>query len=292
MYGDSTTTGVLHPYHHHSFYQDLQPFDAFWDSHNTTHSMDYDLGAEGDLFKAPKPIIEQQMEGLDPMMASMTVIVSGGHVGPNQDQKVADIELIQNEQLLSEVFCDFEKDLLANEATGTSISNDLQIQIPVATDENPAFAEEKVLSQGTLLKSGSAECLSSTEWIHKNPMTHNFLDIHGIDFGITYGCGMRRSFSEGDIKTTGNDAATVIKLPLAQPQFVLNSITEARKEMLSRYRAKRTKRNFGRKIKYACRKALADNQPRLRGRFAKTEEIDSSKKCRLRSSAGRQIRKP
>ncbi|KAK1361163.1 CCT domain-containing protein [Heracleum sosnowskyi] len=237
--GDSAT-GVLHPYHH-NFYQDLQPFDAFWDS---THSMDYDLGAEGDLFKAPKPIIEQQM----------------------------------NEQLLSEVFCEFEKDLLANEAIGTPVSNDLQIQIPVATDKNPAFVEEKVLSQGTLLKSVSAECLSSTERIHRNPTTPNSLDIHGIDFGITYSYGMRRSFSEGDIKTTGNDAATVIKSPLAQPQFVLTSITEARKEKLSRYRAKRAKRNFGRKIKYACRKALADSQPRVRGRFAKTEEIDSSKK--------------
>lgn len=142
------------------------------------------------------------MVGLDPMMASMSMIVSGGHVGPNQDQKVDDIELMQNEQLLSEVFCEFEKDLLANEATGTPISNDLQIQIPVVTDENPAFAEEKVLSQGTLLKSISAECLSSTEWSHKNPTTPNSLDIHGIDFGSTCGYGMRRSFSEGDIKVS------------------------------------------------------------------------------------------
>ncbi|KAI3862464.1 hypothetical protein MKX03_011552, partial [Papaver bracteatum] len=28
---------------------------------------------------------------------------------------------------------------------------------------------------------------------------------------------------------------------------------------------------------YACRKALADNQPRVRGRFAKTEETDIPK---------------
>lgn len=49
-------------------------------------------------------------------------------------------------------------------------------------------------------------------------------------------------------------------------------------EKLSRYRIKKAKRNFGRKIKYACRKALAENQPRIRGRFAKTEEVDASKK--------------
>ncbi|KAL5555372.1 hypothetical protein UlMin_037608 [Ulmus minor] len=45
-----------------------------------------------------------------------------------------------------------------------------------------------------------------------------------------------------------------------------------RKEKLPRYRNKKTKRNFGRKIKHACRKALTDSQPRIHGRFAKTEE--------------------
>ncbi|XP_017244398.1 uncharacterized protein LOC108216214 isoform X2 [Daucus carota subsp. sativus] len=273
MYSDSP--GVLHPYHH-NFYQDLHPFDASWDSHNTALSLDYDLGAEGDLFKAPVPIIEQQMVGLDPVMASMSMIVSGGHVGSNQAQNVADIELMQNEQLLSEVFCEFKKDLLANEATGTPVSSDLQIQIPFATDENPSIEEEKVLLHGSLLKSTSAECLGSSEWTHKNLVRPNILDNRGIDFGITY--GMRRSFSEGDIKTIGYDGATVVKSPLAQPQIALSGITEVRNEKLMRYRAKRTKRNFGRKIKYACRKALADSQPRVRGRFAKTEEIDGSKK--------------
>lgn len=36
MYSDST--GVLHPYHY-NIYQDLQPFDALWDSHDTIHSL-------------------------------------------------------------------------------------------------------------------------------------------------------------------------------------------------------------------------------------------------------------
>jgi hypothetical protein len=30
-------------------------------------------------------------------------------------------------------------------------------------------------------------------------------------------------------------------------------------------------------FQYACRKALADNQPRIRGRFAKTEESDAKR---------------
>ncbi|CAA6661121.1 unnamed protein product [Spirodela intermedia] len=52
---------------------------------------------------------------------------------------------------------------------------------------------------------------------------------------------------------------------------------EDRMQKLSRYRKKKTKRNFCRKIKYACRKALADSQPRIRGRFAKTEEGEVGK---------------
>ncbi|KAI3691802.1 hypothetical protein L6452_31604 [Arctium lappa] len=47
---------------------------------------------------------------------------------------------------------------------------------------------------------------------------------------------------------------------------------EERKERILRYRAKRTHRNFNKKIKYACRKALADNRPRIRGRFVRNDE--------------------
>ncbi|KAJ0265707.1 CCT motif family protein [Hirschfeldia incana] len=48
---------------------------------------------------------------------------------------------------------------------------------------------------------------------------------------------------------------------------------EERKEKISKYRAKRTQRNFTKTIKYACRKTLADNRPRVRGRFARNDEV-------------------
>ncbi|KAI7738154.1 hypothetical protein M8C21_006512, partial [Ambrosia artemisiifolia] len=47
---------------------------------------------------------------------------------------------------------------------------------------------------------------------------------------------------------------------------------EERKEKIMKYRAKRTQRNFNKTIKYACRKTLADNRPRIRGRFARNDE--------------------
>nr|GMD75446.1 probable serine/threonine-protein kinase ndrD isoform X4 [Ipomoea batatas] len=51
---------------------------------------------------------------------------------------------------------------------------------------------------------------------------------------------------------------------------------EQRKEKIHRYLKKRNERNFSKKIKYACRKTLADSRPRVRGRFAKNDEFGGS----------------
>ncbi|XP_057810550.1 uncharacterized protein LOC131024975 [Salvia miltiorrhiza] len=48
---------------------------------------------------------------------------------------------------------------------------------------------------------------------------------------------------------------------------------EERKWRIDRYRAKRTRRNFNKTIKYACRKTLADGRQRIRGRFARNDEV-------------------
>ncbi|KAJ8551803.1 hypothetical protein K7X08_028246 [Anisodus acutangulus] len=49
---------------------------------------------------------------------------------------------------------------------------------------------------------------------------------------------------------------------------------EEKKERIERYRSKRNQRNFNKKIKYECRKTLADSRPRIRGRFARNNEIE------------------
>lgn len=46
-----------------------------------------------------------------------------------------------------------------------------------------------------------------------------------------------------------------------------------RMEALERYRRKRDNRGHVKRIKYECRKVLADNRPRIKGRFAKPAEI-------------------
>ncbi|KAE8733776.1 histone H4-like [Hibiscus syriacus] len=51
---------------------------------------------------------------------------------------------------------------------------------------------------------------------------------------------------------------------------------QEKKQRIQRYRFKRNLRNFNKKIKYACRKTLADSRPRIRGRFIRNKEIQNN----------------
>ncbi|BBG98383.1 CCT motif family protein [Prunus dulcis] len=258
--------------------QDFQQLEEFCRTQKSNASMnsfaeaslisEYDLGGEWDLFKAPEPIIEESGVGLDPMTATISMISCGEDVTCSQGLKVADIESFQSEQLLSDVF--YDKDLLGKEAIGAPLSEALDIKIPILTMDANQIQENKPIRDVTFQKSVSSGCLTSREWMHGTSTKPSFLDFPGMDFGAAY--GIRRAYSEGDIKTLDNINTSLVHSSLERPIVISNCTTEERREKLSRYRNKKTKRNFGRKIKYACRKALADNQPRIRGRFAKTEE--------------------
>ncbi|KAF5732421.1 CCT motif family protein [Tripterygium wilfordii] len=227
---------------------------------------EYDLGGEGDLFKAPEPIIEEPIIGIDPMTVAISVISCGEDVIHSQGLKVADIESIQSDQLLNDVFYGCSNDLMAKAAIETPLSEVLDITIPIGNTNENQIQGNNSLPDLPFQKSVSSSCLTSMEWVQGA----GFLDFPGVDFEEVY--GMRRAFSEGDIKTLGNGHVSLIHSPIEQPGIIGSCTAVDRREKLSRYRNKKIKRNFGRKIKYACRKALADNQPRIRGRFAKTED--------------------
>ncbi|OAY30196.1 uncharacterized protein LOC110600443 [Manihot esculenta] len=53
---------------------------------------------------------------------------------------------------------------------------------------------------------------------------------------------------------------------------------EERKDRILRYLKKRNQRNFNKTIKYACRKTLADRRVRVRGRFARNNELCEDEK--------------
>lgn len=164
----------------------------------TSMISEYDMGGEGDLFKAPEPIIEEPVMSLDPMSAAMSLISCGEDVISRQALKVADIESLQQEQLLSEVLYECEKDLLEQAAMEVPLSEVLEIKIPSLRIDGNQFQENKPLFDLSFQKSVSSECLSSMDWMHGPMTTPSFLEFRGMDLGAAY--GMRRAFSEGDIK--------------------------------------------------------------------------------------------
>ncbi|XP_038708327.1 zinc finger protein CONSTANS-LIKE 16-like isoform X2 [Tripterygium wilfordii] len=220
----------------------------------TSTISEYDLGGEGDLFKAPEPIIEEPIIGVDPMTLAISMISFADDIILSQGLKVADIESIQSDQLLNDVFYGCSNDLMAKAAIESPLSEVLDIKIPIDHTSENQIQDNNWLPDLPFQKSVSSSCLTSMEWVQGAVVEPSYLDFPRVDLREVY--GIRRAFSEGDI----------------EPIIIGSCTAKDRREKLSRYRNKKTKRNFGRKIKYACRKALADSQPRVRGRFAKTED--------------------
>ncbi|GAB2221913.1 hypothetical protein Drorol1_Dr00013108 [Drosera rotundifolia] len=287
MYAEA---GILNPYYQ-NFTHELQQFQELCLSHKPTSSMsnliqtstitEYDLGGDGDLFKAPEPIIEEPMISIDPVAAAISLMSCGDDIMPGEEAlKVADMEGLQSVQLLSDIFYECKKDML--EKTSSVEDAFLQVsdtKLPPLPEESEMIQAEdsKLPAEFSFQKSVSSGCLTAMEWVNPPSIRPNFLDFSELNFGAAY--GMRRSLSDGDIKTLGNGNISLIHSPIQRPLVIGSCTSEDRLQKLSRYRNKKARRNFGRKIKYACRKALADSQPRIRGRFARTEETEVCRKA-------------
>ncbi|KAA3456743.1 zinc finger protein CONSTANS-like isoform X1 [Gossypium australe] len=101
------------------------------------------------------------------------------------------------------------------------------------------------------------------------------------DFIDSDSAPVRRVFSTGDlhqVQQSGRKAES----PLSnESSAIIEGMSRAcryspeeKKQRIQRYRTKRKLRNFNKKIKYACRKTLADSRPRIRGRFIRNTEIE------------------
>ncbi|KAG7537763.1 CCT domain [Arabidopsis suecica] len=245
---------------------DIQQFEDLFKSYKLSDEMnntfvessnisEYDIGEEGDLFKAPDPILEEPILPVDPLSAALTMISCGEDTSQGLCE-LPDLGSLQSgQQLLDKAFYECEQDLMMKSAMESPFSDVLDIKnISVVTTINENQDMQKSVSSGNL---------SSMDWSHAQQETVMIQNFPDFDFGY----GMRRAFSEGDIQKLG---AGLVQSPL--DRIIVSCTSEDRREKLSRYKNKKSRRNFGRKIKYACRKALADSQPRVRGRFAKTEE--------------------
>lgn len=146
--------------------------------------------------------MEEPVLGLDAMAAAMSMISNGEDVISVETIKVTDIEAIQSEHLMSEVFYECKKDLMANSAIEEPYPPDSDVKVPAVQVEG-TLNEEKdhLVSLGSLQKSVSSGSLSSLEWINSGcAMRPNFLDFHTLDLGAAL--GIRRAYSEGDIQVS------------------------------------------------------------------------------------------
>ncbi|QCE07687.1 ribonuclease P/MRP protein subunit RPP1 [Vigna unguiculata] len=97
---------------------------------------------------------------------------------------------------------------------------------------------------------------------------------------------MQRVFNPPDLQALGTESQQLVPgggssttltpeiSNLEDSSFKVGKLSvEQRKEKINRYMKKRNERNFSKKIKYACRKTLADSRPRVRGRFAKNDDF-------------------
>ncbi|XP_071737898.1 uncharacterized protein [Rutidosis leptorrhynchoides] len=108
------------------------------------------------------------------------------------------------------------------------------------------------------------------------------LDSEGVSSCTT----IRKVFSAGDLQVTNmvQNRYHRSESPLSsESNSIIESMNKAcryspdeKKERIERYRNKKTQRNFTKKIKYVCRKTLADSRPRIRGRFARNDEIEKA----------------
>ncbi|XP_020225564.1 myosin-G heavy chain isoform X2 [Cajanus cajan] len=115
------------------------------------------------------------------------------------------------------------------------------------------------------------------------------LDYQGENGGIYCTDSIQRVFNPPDLQALGTETQKLVtgagsSATLAPEISHLEDSTlkvgklsvEQRKEKIHRYMKKRNERNFSKKIKYACRKTLADSRPRVRGRFAKNDDFGES----------------
>ncbi|KAJ9541681.1 hypothetical protein OSB04_028187 [Centaurea solstitialis] len=163
---------------------------------------------------------------------------------------------------------------------------------------NPNSSPNHCFMDHPYLPSGNSNPLLPVEScgiFNGNLLMGNELQAHELDFqvdnsGIFCPDPLPRPYNSNELQALCNENQHLVNnggsgctTSLAPPEItslesesfrVANKLTsEERKEKIIRFMKKRNERNFSKKIKYACRKTLADSRPRVRGRFAKNDEF-------------------
>lgn len=160
---------------------------------------EYDLGGEGDLFKAPEPIIEEPEMEFDLVAAAISMMSTGDGVIPAEEEiKRAAIDSIG------------EGNPPFNSVIGEGTSPEQQDAKTLLTE-----AEKAAGGEGPMQRSVSSGCLTSEDWRRSGGgrLTRpNFLDFQGMDLQAVF--GMRRAYSEGDIQVPPLNFLLELRAPI------------------------------------------------------------------------------
>ncbi|WCJ24114.1 CCT motif family protein [Euphorbia peplus] len=134
---------------------------------------------------------------------------------------------------------------------------------------------------------GNMSCADNSGIFGGGLLQHQDIDFQGDNGGIfCHDSSIPGMFNPSELQGIGNENHQFVNSSssapmgtsdiscLEDPAYKVGKLSvEERREKIHRYMKKRNERNFSKKIKYACRKTLADSRPRVRGRFAKNEEF-------------------
>lgn len=103
------------------------------------------------------------------------------------------------------------------------------------------------------------------------------------------------STESGSQRIVCNETTFIIPKALMYPKAqIIGTLTlNERREKIQRYLEKRKKRSWNKKIAYDCRKRVADNRMRIKGRFVtkdKAIEIQAVDRCEVRNLASQDPR--
>ncbi|KAF6144447.1 hypothetical protein GIB67_024674, partial [Kingdonia uniflora] len=124
---------------------------------------------------------------------------------------------------------------------------------------------------------GDGSCMFPGSLLMGSELQGQDLDFQGDNGGVYSPQSVQQGYSSSDMQLlngSGNSTLTSEISNLEESTYKVGRLSvEERKEKIHRYMKKRNERNFSKKIKYACRKTLADSRPRVRGRFAKNDDF-------------------
>jgi hypothetical protein len=116
----------------------------------------------------------------------------------------------------------------------------------------------------------------------KNPLPHRTMSDSSDTSVVSSGPGNGLSAALGvDNRQIATLPSALSESPATFQMDLLNKdgrigiyLPEARRARIARFHAKRKMRIWRKRIKYDCRKKLADSRPRIKGRFVKRSDMD------------------